>query len=99
MKFLIQTDKKLEAKSCKDDSRLWEIEDFEMSSISSHRQLNNFWCSSRKRVTIIDTNGEKVEETFEIGGDKIITHPYLPVGLLRQDNNYVYINETFYRHK
>ena len=94
MKFLIQTDKKLEAKSCKDDSRLWEIEDFEMSSISSHQQLNNFWCSSRKRVTIIDTNGEKVEETFEIGGDKIITHPYLPVGLLRQDNKYVYINES-----
>ena len=71
-----------------------KIDDFEMLSISSHRKLKNFWCSSEKETCIVDESGEKVIQTFEIGGDKIITHPYLPIGLVRQNNKYTYINDS-----
>ena len=42
MKFLIQTDKKLEARSCKDNSLLWKIDDFSTQIIVI--------CSSKVKI-------------------------------------------------
>ena len=75
MIFLIQTSKKLEARSCKDDSFIWEIDDFPMSSISFHQKLNNIWCTSETGTSIVDESGEIKVRSSEIVGEQIITHP------------------------
>ena len=83
MIFLIQRSKKLEARSCKDDSIIWEIDDFPMSSISFHQKLNNIWCTSETGTSIVDESGEIKVRSSEIVGEQIITHPYLPISIIK----------------
>ena len=94
MIFLIQTSKKLEARSCKDDSIIWEIYDFPMSSISFHQKLNNIWCTSETGTSIVDESGGIKVRSSEIVGEQIITHPYLPISIIKQNYNYIYVNDS-----
>ena len=94
MIFLIQTNKRLEARSCKDDSIIWEIDDFPMLSISFHQKLNNIWCTSETGTSVVDESGEIIVRSSEIVGEQIITHPYLPISIIKLNYNYIYVNDS-----
>ena len=65
-----------------------------MSSISFHQKFNNIWCSSETGTSIVDESGEIKVRSSEIVGEQIITHPYLPISIIKQNYNYIYVNDS-----